>query len=241
MLIATLRPARWQTGNGLFVYAYCYLLANALGYAADIEPVEGFPETFKPVEGTRTETSPIEIKDAGSDVFTEDFHQTAKRCQGHKVIVYGHMERSVYYLPYRSILRKVFAPTLKLPPRNEVAVHIRGKDTRDHPGVKVPLVYYQRALNITGRENAVIYTDDPDWHAYDALGLPVRHGTPLEDFAAIMAARRIIIPKSSFAWWAAYLSDAELVVQPEPKASWRSQNTPNAYLHVPEWKQIEIP
>jgi hypothetical protein len=151
------------------------------------------------------------------------------------------MERSIYYLPFRTILRHIFEPALKLPPSNEVAVHIRGTDTRDHLGVRVPLDYYQRALDLTGRENAVIYTDDPDWHAYDALGLPIKHGTPLEDFAAIMAAQRIIVSKSSFAWWAAYLSCAETVVQPEPLVSWRSQTSTNAYLNVPDWKQIEIP
>ena len=241
MLIARLRPAKWQTGNGLFVYSYCCLLANALGYAADIEPVEGFPETFKPIEGERTDADPIEIKDAGSDVFTEEFFATAQRCLGHKVIVYGHMERSAYYLPYRSILRKVLEPALKLPPSNETALHVRGGDSRVHPQFKVDLAYYERALAITGRENAVIYTDDPDWHEYDALGLPVKHGTPLEDFAGLMAARRIIVTKSTFAWWAAFLSSAEMVVQPEPLDTWRSVKTPNAYLRVPDWKQVAVP
>ena len=241
MLIAKLRPARWQTGNGLFVYAYCYLLAKALGYAADIEPVIGFPQTFDPVIGNKFDSDLIEIKDTGSDVFTEPFDETVRRCQGHKVTVYGHMERSEYYLPFRAALRTVFEPALKLPPSQEIAVHIRGTDTREHPGVRIPIEYYQQALDLTGRENAVIYTDDPDWDVYKALGLPIRHGTPLQDFAAIMAARRIIVPKSSFAWWAAFLSEAEMVVQPEPQVTWRSRLTPNAYLRVPEWKQVEVP
>ncbi len=242
MLTAKLRPARWQTGNGLFVYAYCYLLARSLGYAADIEPVEGFPRTFQAVEGDRVEADPILIEDIGYTAFTEPFYDTVQRCRGHKVIVNGHMERSEYYLPFREKLQYALEPSLTLPPSGEVAVHMRGTDVRDRNDIKLSLAYYQQALDLTGRDNAVIYTDDPSWSECQALGLPVKHGTPLQDFAAIMSARAIIIPKSSFAWWAAFLStNAQMVVQPEPQQSWRSRQTPNAYLHVPFWKQIEVP
>lgn len=241
MLVATLRPATWQTGNGLFVYAYCYLLAKALGYAADIQPVQGFPNTFKPVEGLRTEADPVTISDAGNVVFDEPFEQTVERCRGKKVIVYGHMERSVYYLPHRDTLRHLFEPAFKVAPSTEVALHIRGNDVRERADIKLGISYYEQALKLTGREGAVVYTDDPNWEEYQALGLPIKHRTALEDFSSILAARRIIVPKSSFAWWAAFLSDAEMVVQPEPLHSWRSRETVNAYLHVPHWKQIEVP
>lgn len=243
MIVCTLTTTANQTGNALFMWSYAYLLSRALGYQAELNGVHGFKNTFNDINGICAQGTVIEIRDSGEQIWTEDFDVTVariKECQA-IVLVHGHMEQSRYYIPHRDALRYILKPDVQYPDSNEVALHIRGQDVKGQPQRHMPRDYYTRALDITGRENAVIYTDDVDASAEYDLGLPIKSGEPLDDFAHIMAARAIVINKSTFSWWAAFLSNASQIVQPEPVSTWRCKDNISVYLGVPEWTKLEIP
>jgi len=230
------------------MWAYAYLLARALGYQAEINGVPGFKNTFKPITGVCAKGPVIEITEGDDQIWTEDFDATVKRVQDSQsmVTIHGFMEQSRYYIPHRDHLRDVLQPDLKYPDSNEVAVHIRKAGVRKHTQWEqspwfVQRDYYTRALDVTGHENAVIYTDDINSAADYDLGLPIKSGEPLEDFARIMAARAIILNKSTFSWWAAFLSNASKIIQPEPLSTWRCKDNIHVYLGVPTWIKLSIP
>ena len=241
MVIQSIKLAPWQTGNHLFVYAFCWLLAKQLGYQADLQPVPGFLATDQPVKGICVETDPITLRDIGDTPCRDDFETIVQMCHGHQVNVYGHMEQSCFYVPHQAALKQLFATAPRDVPRHRTVIHIRGKDGRDNSEFKVSADYHNRALDLVGRQGAVIVTDDPDWQECKELNLPIQCSNPLSDFLTVASAENIVIGKSTFAWWAAFLSSAKTVVQPEPLRSWRCRKNIANYLRVPFWNQLEIP
>lgn len=243
MIVSTLATTSNQTGNALFMWSYAYLLARALGYQADISGVPGFKKTFNPITGVCAQGPAIYLTDSGDQRWTEDFNTTIKRVQEYQamVVIHGFMEQSRYYIPHRDHLREMLQPDIRYPNSGEVAVHIREAGVKKENPWFVPRDYYTRALDITGREHAVIYTDDTVAAAEYDLGLPIKIGEPLEDFARIMAAKAVIIGKSTFSWWASFLSNASQIIQPEPLSTWRCKDNISVYLGVPDWIKLEIP
>jgi hypothetical protein len=106
------------------------------------------------------------------------------------------------------------------------ALHIRGGDyLLDKSGIgNLGTRYYLEALvqKMRREKNIWVFTDDQE-HAREILkGCPGKFYfpdnekllTPIESLLIFSRAKKILISNSTFAWWAAYLSDASRVYAP---------------------------
>ncbi len=143
-----------------------------------------------------------------------------------EVQVYG--QRLEYFLP-ATLLRQAF-PASAMPGEDEapgygpgqLVCSIRGGEVLDgrHPGyVLLPVEFYAELASRTGL--SPVFLGQLDANPYvDALrarfpdALFVESRGPMADFAALRRSRNIVPSVSTFAWLAAWLSDAEQIFLP---------------------------
>jgi hypothetical protein len=107
-----------------------------------------------------------------------------------------------------------------------IAVHIRRQDylKAKHTHSILPLSYYESALNLLPESPIVVFSDDPNWVKEQAIfqteAVTLMQGDAFADFQGIMGATYTVIANSSFSWWAAWLSDAEVVIAPKRWFGW---------------------
>jgi len=220
-------------GNQLFGYAFAWLLARALGYALQSRQFQCFPNTKENLDGKVVEGPEERVTDT-----IETFGEIVGRCVGRRVIVRGHFERAEFYLPHRDVLRWLFDLPERPAATGKIVFHFRGTDFR---GVRkeVPLAFYLEAWDALGNpRNVIAVTDDLDYPLVkqfcvktDAI---VQRGRYLDDFGLMMSARALVISRSTFAWWAAFLSDAKVIF---PVMNGGDTNQ-FRNLNNPEWTQI---
>src|SRR5262249_41819881 len=119
-------------------------------------------------------------------------------------------------------------------PKRVVSIHVRQGDFRClEPGedfsrggtVRTPLDYFTRTLALINRIASLalpvtLFSDGKDSDLTDLLALPnvTRHkaGPAMEDLL-LMSQSRILLPSagSTFSYWAAFLSDAAVIMHPE--------------------------
>lgn len=235
-------------GNCLFQYCFSRMLQERMKYALTFEP-ESIAKLTKHFPGVVTAFpgavmhGPDFIVGEGtmrhSRTMTMD--ELAWVCQGEvdkRLRVVGYFERSYWYLPERDKIRS-WIPVEHLPIGFSV-VNIRGGDRRDHTLEEAD--YYRKAVNMV-LFRPVIVTDDPDWDFVRSFGLQVYHRTPLVDFELCASAPELVIGRSTFSWWAAFLGrKGQRVIQPEPQTLWRCPGEYfYGYLGVPEWEKVAIP
>lgn len=226
-----------NVGNQLFQLTFARLLAEELGYSLHV-PAESvaqvtalFPEALS--------LSPRKVV-AGDTVLLgscpTSIKEMADSVAGKSVRVKGYFERSELYLPYREKIRSWYP--VKRRDTVHTVVNIRGGDLR-----KITMSerhYYEAAIASVG-PGAVVVTDDPRWDWIITLRLPIKHWDAATDFACAASASRLVIGRSTFSWWAAFLGHASQVIQPEPLSGWRSKGRfPGYYLGVPDWAKIEM-
>jgi hypothetical protein len=94
-------------------------------------------------------------------------------------------------------------------------------------GSDLPSDYYRDALALVsppGGTPIVFIGDDLDeveQELGDIEGARFEPNEPFVDFQLLLHARAAIIPNSSFAWWGAWLADADTVVAPKYWLGWR--------------------
>lgn len=229
-----------RLGNQMCQYAFARLLAEALGYRLAAESLPAFPNTRGVVDGVIADGEEVTMTDLNNVVPPDTIAAIAVQYAGHRVRLHGHFEQSSYFLPQRERVRHWFDGPADT--RFENVVCLRGTDVRTNTDVHLGADYYRAALNIVGRQNTVIITDDPQWDYVRSFGLPAFNLGQQDNFRCFRGAKRIVLSKSTFSWWAAFLGNPELVVQPEPATGWRSlQTTPHRYLGVPSWTKLAVP
>lgn len=236
-------------GNCLFQYCFSRMLQERTGYQLWFLPEDikkltrHFPAIVTGVEGRAVDGEPEFIVGEGtirhSRTITMDEIAGICLAETGKVLrIIGYFERSYLYLPERDKIRSW------IPVRHQAltcaVVNIRGGDRRDHALEEAN--YYRQAISRL-RHTPVIVTDDPDWDFVRSFGLPVYHQNPLADFEFCASAPELVISRSTFSWWAAFLGrPGQHVIQPEPQTLWRCPGEYfYGYLGVPEWEKIRLP
>jgi 8-oxo-dGTP pyrophosphatase MutT (NUDIX family) len=224
---------RGNTGNNVFQYVVARLLAEETGLALNALSIPEFPELTS-LPG-RTGTGP-EFKLLDCHFWRPDaIRSLAHDLRDRRFILRGNFEVYSALEPYADRIRSWFHP--QIGHIDGAAVHIRGTD---HMRMgRLPRDYYLQALEIVGRENAVIYTDDPNWEFVRQFGLPIVSGTKMGDWSSIRASSRIVLSLSTYSWWAAFLSQATTVVQPWPTRGFRSDHAPTTVIRVPSWTSVQ--
>lgn len=131
---------------------------------------------------------------------------------------------------------------------NSICVNIRRADfvTNDFHGTCGVNYYHQAEEIIESKiENPVyyIFSDDMDWcreniyfkNEFHFVG-HIHKGDKFQDYLRLMSAcKDFIIPNSSFAWWAAYLSKNENKIVVAPKRWNSSTEFDTTSLTLPNW------
>jgi hypothetical protein len=205
-------------GNNLFQYCFSRIIAEKLGYELVVDAIPGFRRTRDQVAGHRYVTEPIILRGQRPNLDFVD-GQDPKRT----IIANGYFQRSEYYLPHASKIKRWLAID---DPLEDIAIDAsdlvigirRGRDYIPRHGL--PLSYYETALENIKYKNLFICTDSPDdpfvryiTRKYKGV---VRSPGALDNLAFIQKFKKIIISNSTFLWWAAFLSEADEIIFPRP-------------------------
>lgn len=148
---------------------------------------------------------------------------------------------------------------IQLNSNSAVAIHVRRGDYVSNPKDAatmgfVGLEYYRRAVEVAchsmdTQPRFFVFSDDLDWCRanFGSLPGPVTYveqktsgGTPVHqlDFQLLSQARRFILSNSTFAWWAAWLAEAQDKQVIAPKAWFRDTSIDSSDLCPPEWTLV---
>lgn len=201
-----------RLGNHLFTYATARVIAEALQYKLVAPPVPGFGGTYNIVSGA-VHTNPVE-EIIGDDL--PDLHSVINNPTRRKIVVAAYCQNYAYLRDRATDIRAWYRqpqPEKALDP-DAVVAHVRLTDFAHKYKWAISMDYYVSVIeqNFLGRPLVVI-TDEP---SHPCLGVLEKYSpayvsaAPLEDFRQMVAARDLIIGTSTFAWWAAFLSRANV-------------------------------
>ena len=162
----------------------------------------------------------------------------------------GYFQRYEYFSPFREKLRQWFRPIpgaapFPIDPRDVLINIRRGRDyeVRDWT---LPMEYYQRALSDMTDIGRVYVCgtciDDRVRKAMERYSPTYCDGTPLEHFVLMTSFRRLILSNSTFAWWGAFLSDAEEIYAPRSESGSTFALTGfgdvDLHMHDPRYREV---
>ncbi|MBK8161633.1 MAG: alpha-1,2-fucosyltransferase [Gammaproteobacteria bacterium] len=265
-----------RLGNKLFQYCFARILAEGLGYGLKANPIPGFPGTNAPVEG-HDYSSGYPVKTIAHDYpqyYSGVYNQTLSwknknlhvqdllsDASKRKIEIRGYFERYEYYKACKDTIRRdwlrVDMPIQYSIHPDDVVMHVRLGDAGEYLGRKLPISYYEEALERAGGRKVFICTDkpaDPCLNKFKKYSPIIHHVDPLQDFFFMMSFNKIIQSQSTFSWWASFLSQARQIYAPIPLLGVWSSFHPETdlkvddesryvYLHcksiaMPTWKYL---
>jgi hypothetical protein len=200
-----------RLGNQLFTYATARVIAEALHYKLAAPPIAGFGGTYNVVLGA-THHEPVEkiLRDYFPDVAGIIANRTPR-----KILVAAYCQKYEYIRDRAADVQRWYRqpPPEKPCHPDAVVMHVRLTDFIGYRWA-IDIGYYTAVLDTMFRGRpVVIITDDPTHaclRAFDKYAPTYYRSSPLEDFRCMVAARDLIIGTSTFSWWAAFLSRANV-------------------------------
>jgi hypothetical protein len=222
-----------QRGNRLFQYCLGRIIAEHLGLALQASPIPGFPGTIEPVQG-RVLLSPQQVLEGHMIDLAAVLTDHSRR----RIVLKGWFQRYAYFQPYSAAIRRWLqrpVSTADRPNPCDLVVHVRRRDYLWH-GWALPFSWYEQLIEQRSFRNLILVTDDPA----DPFFWRFRRYRPIlrsqsadADFDYLMAARQLALSPSSFAWWAAFLGQAEWIGFPVPcEGLWAVENQEGVDLRV---------
>lgn len=219
-------------GNNLFQYCFGRILAEKLGYQLKAQPIPGFEGTYESVEGASYPgLAMLTLRGQRPDLSFLDNPTGIKR----HILLTGYFQRYEYYKSCSLQIKE----WLRLDDRidasigeNDIGLSIRrGRDYIPQYGL--PLSFYERALDSTSFSNVYICTNEPDDRFVTYLAKKYRAvirpggfqggklgssylADAIDNLIFLKKFKKLIISNSSFAWWAAFLSEAQEIYYPRP-------------------------
>lgn len=228
-------------GNNLFQYCFGRLLAEKLGYKLTAKPLPGFSRTYDAVDGRDYGGHNVLTLQGQKPDLTFATDGDVRR----HLLLTGYFQRWEYYEPHATLIREWLAVDDQIDAdidSGDVVLSIRrGRDYIPRYGL--PLSYYENALASMQYNRVFICTNEPHdpfiQHLQRKYRAVVRAGSfqggrilpsywsgALDNLTFIRKFNKIVISNSSFAWWAAFLSDAQEIVFPRPAAGMWSRTDP---------------
>ena len=162
----------------------------------------------------------------------------------------GFFQRFEYYAPHRERIHR----WLQVQPMariidvqaNDVLVNFRRGNDYDILHWTLPLSYYCETLNnLRDLGRVYVMGTGIDEHVVERLKIydPIYFtGTVAEQFAFFGRFRRMLISNSTFAWWAAFLSDAELIYAPRSLSDscygFSGFRDVDLHMHEPRYQEV---
>jgi hypothetical protein len=186
---------------------------------------------------------------------------------GNDTVIVGRFQSYLYFQRIADLLRKEFRNSQPLSSKcrslceearvsRSVGLHVRRTDYVNNEVYRnviqsLPLDYYDRALahiwDVVGRDTHLyIVSDDISWcrqqsvfrHAHRFVDLSNSAYSHLEEFEVLRSCRHFVISNSTFAWWAAWLSDSQNkeVVGPREWSHNKQFDSPDRF--PPGWTRL---
>ena len=171
----------------------------------------------------------------------ESVDEIVRMASGRGIVIHGFFQRWKYYLPWREKIKEWFV----LPPFDGAGsgngvFHVRHGDYLASKQ-ELPDSYYEK-LGVLDPENKMY------WFGFGS-GLSeevekkykINHlWSDMDDFNFMRCSEAIICSNSSFAWWAAFLSDAKKVYIPQPAAGkyWAAGSAQDLCCPLPGWELV---
>lgn len=226
-----------RLGNNMFQYALCRLIALKNNYnyfiPEDNTRCSDFFKYFDVDKGIadghiKSFYKEDVIQTFNKNIFTvqnftelEGFFQSEKYFSGHEDFVKS------LYKPLNNEI--VDAIKEKYDINEYCYIHFRGTDYKNIHQWFLPISYYQKAMEIvkekTNISNFLIITDDPQHAKTIFPDCDIISNDTMVDFSLLYHSKCCIIPNSSFSWWAAWLSDKDLIIAPNKWFNYNSTST----------------
>jgi Glycosyl transferase family 11 len=214
---------------------------------------EYFPNAPLCIPG-RTIDAPIEVFATGMHDgwtgHTIDLQSVLANRSPRQIQLAGFFQRFEYYAPYCDRIRSWFRPgSITLPlsvADNDVLINIRRGFDYGYLGWGLSMSYYIHVLSGL-RDLGRVYVcgtgiDDQVRRCLSKYKPIYFSGTPIEQFNFITRFNRIILSNSTFAWWAAFLSEAAEIYAPRAahEAMYGFTGYSDVNLHTGESRYHEI-
>lgn len=233
-----------RLGNRLFQYCFGRILAEELGYQLEAEPISGFPGTEERVVGRV-------VCDEDPLIFSRtdhpDLNQLLNSPPGRSIVVNAYLQDYKYYSRYLPRIRD----WLRLAPydRQEfqsgpetLVLHVRLGDYLQGLWALSP-DFYCRIIDSQPHESLIIVTDSPysNFLDYFEQYTPrIISSDEMSDFRWLTNASKLVLSQSTFGWWAAILSEAEVWMPVTEDSVW-SPHSEHIDLRVsnnPKWQTV---
>lgn len=244
-----------RLGNQMFQYTICRIIAHINNYKFHI-PRIGEPST----EGIKLidyfpEINLGEELEQGIQYFFREDHTI--QSFNHNVLqlkdntkIWGFYQTPNYFEEYKDIVRKWFklendviteSILKKYPVDKYCYIHLRATDYKHHTHWYLDSSYYSKSIQYIKEQNPemsfLIITDDVEeskkiFPEFDSISNDM-----MVDFKVLMNAKSLIISNSTFAWWAAWLTDKNIVISPN---NWLNYNKPELGFYPKDIKTKEF-
>jgi Glycosyl transferase family 11 len=216
-----------QLGNHMFQYATCRTVAETLGYDWAIPRNFSGLGLFDIDLGTEPGPALAEWQESDHQFYDPNLLRIKDG-----TLLKGYFQTDRYWRHRRDDVRSWFKLNLDRSDLyqgldlagNTCLIHLRGTDYKQFTffgkDVMLPVSYYARAVDIMravyGNDcKFIVITDDLPLAQQWFPGALVVSSDRNSDFWLLTHARRLIIPNSTFSWWAAYLNrSCELTIAP---------------------------
>ena len=220
---------------------------------ADVAPF--FPNAPLSIPGLRVET-PVEkhefVRGGDWEGHWLDIHRILDNPEPRQIRLRGWFQRLEYYSPHRLRIKEWFRPLDVLTPHRvspkDVLVNIRRGADYGLNGWTLPLAYYDQILSsMPAIAKVYVCGTCLDEHVKNTLAKynPIYYdATPIEHFVFMMRFRRIVLSNSTFAWWAAYLSEADEIYAPrlltEHAYSFSGYSLVDLHMREPRYHEVVV-
>ena len=153
------------------------------------------------------------------------------------IAVYGWYQKYDFYRDYADVIKNgwMFVEPLCGISQNDVVMHIRLGDY-NKLGWHLPISYYEDCLQNMQYVKLWICTDEPKHamieHFVNKWNATIVSTDRISDLRFMMAFDKIVMSRSTYSWWAAFLSNASDICFPNPDVGFWSDSDQDHALFV---------
>jgi hypothetical protein len=220
---------RGRLGNWLVQYCIGRRLANELGFSLASMAIPGFPNAV-PLGPSYDPDACRLARDRIHTAHEVDLDSVVADRRPRIIQLHGFFQRYEFLQPVKDVLRESWLASGPLPPTDpdELTIHIRAGDiwratapagqkmVREYHGL--PFSFYADVIGRRPWRKIHVVTEDPRDPMVQKLvshfGVTVSSGEVMDDFNRLRASHNLVPSISTFAWWAAWLSNARQIYYP---------------------------
>jgi len=216
-------------GNNMWQYAVARVIAEKNNLKLNCYSIPGFPNTEQVVDGNEYDSPVVRIEGHFFDI-----NSLTKS----RVEMAGYVQRYEYIREHKEEVKKWFQLDVESPIEilpTDFVVSIR-RGWNGYPLSLCPSKeYFEEVFSHVEHDRIILCTDsfdDPFFDFINDIDVEVVRAqfSPLEQFALIKSANKILLTPSTYCWWAAFLSDAEEIYYPWINDLIPTERGPNLFV-----------